>query len=208
MIDTKDNNYDSNNNNNNNNKPTDRREAEREGGREGGRRKRSREEKQEGGGRRKEEGGGEGGRRRKEEGGRRKEEEKEGGGGRRKGRRKELLLPFSVSLLGCPCQRSREVCLLLWRGAPALTRGPMGPLTCRSRRRRGWPCWVAYMFTVGLGLGRQRIQCVARLERPLETKRGHNAQPLELVRCFTRLKLVFQYGLLCWMCCLSCQGSP
>ena len=180
MIDTKDNNYDSNNNNNNNNKPTDRREAEREGGREGGRRKRSREEKL-----------------REEGGGKRKEEEKEGGGGRRKGRRKELLLPFSVSLLGCPCQRSREVCLLLWRGAPALTRGPMGPLTCRSRRRRGWPCWVAYMFTVGLGLGRQRIQCVARLERPLETKRGHNAQPLELVRCFTRLKLVFQYGLLC-----------
>ena len=36
------------------------------------------------------------------------------------------------------------------------------------------PCARGYYIfvTVGRGLGRQRVQCVARLERLLETKRG------------------------------------
>ena len=36
----------------------------------------------------------------------------------------------------------------------------------------GFSAGVLYMFTVGLGLGRQRVQCVARLGRLWETKRG------------------------------------
>ena len=58
--------------------------------------------------------------------------------------------------------------LIYWWGCPRHSATFMRPVRDNEYTNAG----MLYTFTVGLGLGRQRIQRVARLERLLETERG------------------------------------